>query len=647
MEESAKDTLLKYLTNSITDSPINDNLTVEDNVNISMGDLGTDNFTVDKVMGVLPAKDIINDIDLLLYYGYGTKTSNNHTIGFIAYCDKENNVLQVVNTFSSGSEMFCIYDLKINEENKMYAIGYDAQEADGVVHTRLLLFENIAQYNQLTNQYEVKLRTSYRLQGNYNDNAGSGVDANYTRVLKDNTSASYLIYYRYINLMRMLRFKIVFGGTNEWEDYTTSINYARSTLSVEWSQEVPYITILNRDSILQEQINKYYITSPSSITTSNIDFTTAIQDLVGASFTTMSSRIAMVNSAYAFVNFAVNTPAQSGQEVVNILSYRLDYSNNQITNTLNKNAFITYEGEAPDTFDVYVNNNTQVIVISCLDYQSANYGMRIYISNYSKGYEVYYASQISYTVANYNFFPIMYNVYNMAYITLMVRNISDGNCYADNFKFMYAEDTYSGQPYINKNSLLADKVSLYDGNNSLIFNRDVSNISVQANSVTSSVNIPNIYLNNATIEKEDLLSKNNNIIVSDNTSIQKNIYEDLYINFINRITMQDQNTDNYVFNQSGANRIVDSAFYRTDYSEAGMTKYRINYSDNTSYIGTISSSQITSTTKQATYGFAIYVSKQADTLELISNDENTTYQTIDISNLSVGLYSISQHVYIQ
>ena len=244
MTNDAKDNIIRYLTNGITNTTGFDYLTVEKDLNIDMGTFSTADFTVTKIMGVLPAKDIINDIDLLLYYGYGKKTGNNHTIGCIIYCDKDNNFLQLVNTFASGSEMFCIYDLKINENKQMYAIGYDAQEADGVIHTRLLLFENIAQPNQLTNQYEVKLRISYRLQSsNYNDNAGGGTDATYTKVIKDYTSASYLIYYKYLTLMYMIRFKIVFGGTNEWEDYTTSANFNRSALGVEWDEENPLITI--------------------------------------------------------------------------------------------------------------------------------------------------------------------------------------------------------------------------------------------------------------------------------------------------------------------------------------------------------------------------------------------------------------------
>ena len=649
MTDSSKDILLKYLTNGIQNTQSYDYLTVESELNISMGDFSTSNFTVSKIMGVLPAKDIINDRDLLLYYGYGVKTSNNHTIGCIIYCDKDNNFLQLVTQLSSGSELFCINDLKINEDNQMYAIGYDATEADGVIHTRLLLFENIAQPNQLTNQYEVKLRISYRLQSSYyNDNVGGAVDDNYTRVIKDTTGANYLIYYKYINLLYMIRFKIEFGASNEWEDYTTEINYSRSALSVKWQEDNPLITILERDATLQEQVNKYYFTSSTSSSVSFIDFTTAIQDLLGASFTTKSSRITMVNDAYGYVTFVCNTEGISGTEIINLLAFRLDYDTELITNTLNKDAGVTYEGDSPDTFDTFLNNNTQVIVLSYNDYNaSGNLSMVVYISNYSKGYFVYRISPISYSFNTYNFYPVMYNIYNISYITIMVRNISNGECFADNFKFMYAEDTYNGYGFIDKNSLLSDKVSLYDSNSSLIFNRDISNIVVQGSTATASVNIPNVYLNNATIDREELLSKNNNIIVTDGTSINKNIYENLYINFINTITMQDRNTSEYVFNQLGADRITDSAFYRVDYDNAKIGKYRINYSDNTSYIGNIDASQITQRTKEANIDFAIYVSKQADSLDILSNDENTTYQTIDISNLSVGLYSISQHVYIQ
>ena len=660
MIEDAKISLLKYLTNSIQNIDDQDTLTVEPDLNINMSDFSTADFTVNKIMGVLPAKDIINDIDLLLYYGYGTKTGNNHTVGCIIYCDKDNNFLQLVNTFSSGSEMFCIYDLKINEEKQMYAIGYDAQEAAGVIHTRLLLLENIAQPNQLTNQYEVKLRTSYRLQGtNYNE--GTSVDATYTRVIKDYSSASYLIYYRYISLIYMIRFKIVVGGSNEWEDYTTTANYLRSTIGVEWNEENPLITILERDTILQEQINKYYITSSSSTTTSNIDFTTSIQDILGSTFITKASRIAMINSSYAFINFVCNTHIGNADDTVDLVSFRLDYSGNVITNTYHDEVGVTFEDEYPDTFTLYVNNNTQCIVLSYQTSATNNLDLKVYITNYSNGYLVYEIPNLGYSYSNYEFFPILYNIYNLSFITLMIRNISSGDCIADNFKFLYAEDIYSGKACFNKYSLKPETVSLYDNGDSLIFNRDISNIVVQSNSVTSTVNIPNTYLNNETIKSEQLLSKNNNIINEDSTFISKNIYENLYINFINNLTIQDQNTENYKDNLTGANRLLQSAFSSIDYENATMNKYRINYTDNTEEVGNIQPEQIhystaTSriingqnwyTTKEATYNFAIYLSKSAKTLELISNDENTVYQTIDISNLSVGLYSISQHVYIQ
>ena len=188
---------------------------------------------------------------------------------------------------------------------------------------------------------------------------------------------------------------------------------------------------------------------------------------------------------------------------------------------------------------------------------------------------------------------------------------------------------------------------LYDSDGNTIFARNLYNKIVNGNITTSSLEVPNMLLNDTTISQEDLLGATNDTLVTNEDDITKNIYEDLFINFINTLTMQDQNTQEYVYNLNGATRLNVSISNTTDYTNATLNKIRINYTDNTSYVKSISpATRISQFVYQ--YVFNVYVTKAISTIELISNDTLTTYETIDGTDFEIDkAYRITQNVEIQ
>ena len=99
------------------------------------------------------------------------------------------------------------------------------------------------------------------------------------------------------------------------------------------------------------------------------------------------------------------------------------------------------------------------------------------------------------------------------------------------------------------------------------------------------------------------------------------------------------------YNKIGATRLNDSISEEKDYDDSKMTKYRINYSDNTTYVGILGSEKID--TKKYELSLFVNVDKAITSIDFISEDENTIYNTIT-PTLEIGkAYKLSVDVYIE
>ena len=149
-------------------------------------------------------------------------------------------------------------------------------------------------------------------------------------------------------------------------------------------------------------------------------------------------------------------------------------------------------------------------------------------------------------------------------------------------------------------------------------------------------------MNDVTIQLKELISETNNIMVSDSMEIVKNIYEELLINFINSIIVKNSNDiNNIIINNTASNRINNSVSSPSvlDYSNSKIGKYKINYANDTSVINPIDSNLIY-TGLSTNYIITVYVPIDygITSIQLLSNDEETVYQTIDCSNLENNKY---------
>ena len=189
---------------------------------------------------------------------------------------------------------------------------------------------------------------------------------------------------------------------------------------------------------------------------------------------------------------------------------------------------------------------------------------------------------------------------------------------------------------------------LYDESEAVIFARNLYNKTINNNTTTSIIEVPNSYLNDNIIAKQNLLSNTNKLLNSNNQNISKNIYETLNINFANTLVIKNSNNPlNEIINIPGASRLNSSISSLADYEETKGTKYKVNYTNGNSNVFNIDNIDFLG--NEAILDFNVYVGSAISNIQIISNDEATIYQEIDTSNLSLEIgkyYNFKQNVEI-
>ena len=210
-----------------------------------------------------------------------------------------------------------------------------------------------------------------------------------------------------------------------------------------------------------------------------------------------------------------------------------------------------------------------------------------------------------------------------------------------NIKENYNSSNYNGEPYTNTNALIPNSTEIYSNEN-LVFARNLYNKTINNNTTVSTVEIPNTYLNGIDLTSKNLLSETNLTMIADTNVTQKNIYETMFLNFINVLQVADRNNATQVLNQE-ASTYLNSAINTDDsYDNAKLyNKVIINYQDGSSKE---SSYSLENTTETSTIiAFGLYIDKLINNVEIVSNDKTITYQTIDLSTLELNKnYSIKQ-----
>lgn len=619
MSEDYKKNLLKYFVGDL-DQEVGENVpqfnqeieTINKNINDDIIDKlsSTQNASTVTPLGRIYSEQYSG---YLIYGFYTDKSSRNY--GFIYLIDDELNELQMITTFASGTKLFPLTALKQDENGNIYGLSYTVG-ADKPT-SRVLLFNNIFASGLKTGVYSAVLRNDYIVPNNY-----AQVPYNQNRIIKSPDGAVYYLVFRDSSNTRFIRFTINVGSSNEWTTATLTGKFFTSRFdmfldksgddevlhfygvdnaspSVYYEYEIKNTTVTQKKSITLESVAAWIDTQVFVKDINNVflyaDYGPSagyskIYKVNGNSLTTIKRIQLGETSEYSFgVLFELN-------------GGMLFFEKHPLGSSKYK-AILTYIDE---------NNNYY-------DYEVTTYTGSNPITGVYRYVDIYYSKV-------YNLCKIFVPVYSTPHNTIKL---------AFDFNVL----NYNGARYSNINMLIPVKSILTDEYDKMLFARNLYNRTINGNTTVSTLNIPNTNLNNIQIPQQVLIGATNYHLQNGMDVITKNIYEELNINFLNTIYMTNENDpQNIIYNQIGANRVNDSSSNTNDYQNAKVSKVRINMVRDEK----VFSIKFYPLKNYYYTFFGVYVADEIDSIEFISEDESTVYNTIT-GDFEIGkIYTIRQ-----
>lgn len=572
--------------------------------------------------------------------------------------DENRNVIATYTAFDSGTAFNYIYDINVDEEGKFYAIDKD----EYTNKYRFLLLNNLSEPIKTANglEYKCVLRNSWFIQG-YEDENLPGYSSLGCMLAKSQNSATY--YFAFMNDRE--------GGGYKLEPSTLQINVGESNT---WTR----LQDINMPSL--DLIDNYvYFNSNDTPTavyyflqtyTNNLVANREIVKIsaVGEGNVNNETFITDLNSLYDNVDdiniYRVKGKALS-EEKLCIIMYGIVESNS-VYKPLIKVYNIT-----PSSLQTLLSQYGSVDVAndftlwSSIKYEFIDNTLYLFyffpVANTTSSKKAMWFTlldqnnNIDYKINCNRIVPnnitepmILTSTYDFKKIILQYKD--NDEIETDVISLIFNDVYYNGVSYESKKSLIPKQGLIYDSSDNIIFARTLYNSKVYNNKTISTLNVPYNMLNTGALESTTINGLLNTSIIEESLGIQKNIYEDLYINIFNTLSMENRNTSQYVDNYQGASRLNGcSSQNKEDYENIKATKVRINYDDGT-YLDKTTSATITNNI--ATYKLTIYVpeDKNISSIDILSNDGNTIYQEIKEGLESLEndkFYNIYQDVHVE
>ena len=282
--------------------------------------------------------------------------------------------------------------------------------------------------------------------------------------------------------------------------------------------------------------------------------------------------------------------------------------------------------------------NNQIFACSCIITENEGEGFYKHDTYFMHivGSSVNDIKAVEDTYSEFGPIVLIQNYFNLYMIYLK----ASGN-QQDNLIYKY-KLTYNGIPYFSDNSLISENIELYDENGDIVFDRNLYDKQLTLNTIASISQIPFNYLNDKVIIKEDLMSKNNNIIDENNQEITKNQYEEVIISNLDKIKVWDRNIGSTYNNNSSVE--IAKNIYNGFEGGYKISHYRINYA-NTHTDHELDS--IVRTDREALITLYVYNSGIKN-IELYDSEFTTPFLTIDMSSYEQNkLYVLKQKVKIE
>lgn len=629
MTEEFKSLLLKYLTG---------NITLEDGNNTPQ--FGTTEVIVDELNTYINDHYVGSTSPSIVdfqksktnnnYLFFGTGSDENKVFGFVIILDENLNIIYSTNKYSSDVTIGRILNVKQNSDGTYYLI----EERYSDSKRRIVTLNNISQINPMTNTYSVVIKKSYIFSDTINGTMtiiGS---------IKDENSGKYFVFGNRINGVNSnpYAFELIVnvGQDNEWKVY----DYVQTPTTIltvyngwaTWSSDGNInFKIIGGDL---DNTGKIYVYSKSG---DNIG-TPTTYNIQKSGKILMSAVVLNESTSYILVSNVTNTSVSNYFQTYYLYILKNDvlkqiYASDTKSRLQVDHNF--FRNITTDYINTYISFNLRESSGNYKFYAGLVIEENVYVAE---------LTDINSSMINVDFYSqIGFNTYNLYEFIFQTGDR------AFRLKFTFDKNGYNGIAYENINSLVPKMGKLYNASNNLIFARTLYNKSVSNNTTISTIEIPNTFLNDIQITKEELLGETNKILNNKSQSITKNIYETVNLNFINSISMSNNNTQETILNQNGASRLNRSSSNDLDYDNAKATKIRINYIDGSSFIQKLGKNQIELIdVKTAMYEFVIFVKNDIENIQIISEDEQTVYQ--EITNLTLEknkYYSITQMVEVE
>ena len=569
-----------------------------------------------EITGALNAKTPSGEINIHILYGTAQgSTLHTYDFGFIVLIDNEFNVLDILTEYTSGVVIGQLNVLNIDEEGYLYGIetNYNSTQK------RFIMLNNVA-LKLINENYYVKIRRTYNLPNEINGN-------NYSLITKKAEEAKYVmagtVNVGGVATPTATELEIIVGASNNWTNYYYNDTYTLTSavlldLYIRYTSDNLYFQILGRDA---NYICKFWLNG-TSINVNRFSISGNIYSLKAKFDLYQDAICGIITTDYSnYMNYEIISIEGGGnteiiyQETGEYFGTTSASDIEIITNGLNVYYIVSFQQSESD-----YNFEVGRIVVKSQGYDLIKTFNQVASSGARYHYNYLFVSQES------NLFTWYLQIENTCYKVIQSFNLNDyKNGAVDNTKY-----------FVPKSA------NLYNGTN-LILSKELYNLTVNDNITTATVEIPNMKLNSDTINGENLIGSTYENIVEAEVEFTKNQYETVDVNFINTLGIQNKNNET-IQEVEGQNRLNDSISKTTDYEDARMTKYRINYADETNEVNSNIWYPIAN---YFTTDLTITVSKEISNIDFISEDEQTTYTTI-YPVLEVGkTYKISQDVFLK
>lgn len=656
MTDEYKGKILDYITGKLTPTqPINEEIFKEQN-NIPRswwdGTIAPSSWNNFRYEGMVAPNELTSNLTVL-YGGYLDTNNNSH--GIITLVDENFKPIKTIYEYSSGTPLRYIQYMKQADDGTFYFIddavfSYSQRSSVRTSQKRFVMTNNFTLIDPITNNYTINLRTSYIF--------GSTYQNFYCKnMYKDPNSSHYILfgsgvdnnqpYYDY-RILKIIDLKINVGEENEWNllvnenqkvfgsaialfDSNSNVQYRclvtnnltdnndlmcysktfegnpTSNVIITFNEYKPYVDDSNykKQSVFLNYDEVYFVQNNQRWGTSGV-LTPKYIGLYKYNFST--SELVTVFEKYL-----------GDYDFCNFEAIYIDKCNTDLYIQYNNNIDSNHKGDF--YFQRLVNNEWNPILISEQKYCAYNQ-RTIFIKN------------------NFNLLSVFLYQTNP-------RDANGDNWFTYQIKENYNVLNYNGIPYTNFNSLISQQGEIYSNNN-FVFARNLYNKTINNNTTVSTIQVPNSYLNNIDLSVNKLLSETKTEIVNNDNVIQKNIYEMLFINYINTLNTIDED-ENILYNNT-SNYINENINVgtETNMKSTFISKVRINYIDNTFEIKKIFWTDIDSTHKFTK--FSIYLNKEISNVDFISDDESQIYITKNFNDYEFEIgntYTITQYLRIE